>query len=164
MIEYNSTQLKKVVNIEEIVTIHYFEFAKDYVFKGEKHDFWEFLYVDRGQVEILAENKGYKLLQGDIVFHKPNEFHAVWANGIIAPNIVVISFHCNSEIMKFFEYKILKLSNNCKRIIGEIIKEGKKSFSNMMKPHVFLERRTFWRRTDYKNGFREVINRDNKRR
>jgi len=128
--EYIKTCLEEMIVINKIITIHYFEFASDYVFKGEKHDFWEFLYVDKGEVEIMADTKGYKLCQGDIVFHKPNEFHSVWANGIIAPNIVVVSFECNSEWINFFEGKILRLSSLSKNILGEIIREGKVAFNN----------------------------------
>lgn len=128
--KYIKTYLEEIIVINKIITIHYFEFASDYVFQGEKHDFWEFLYVDKGEVEIMADTKGYKLRQGDIVFHKPNEFHSVWANGVIAPNIVVVSFECNSAAMKFFEGKILKLSPLNKNILGEIIREGKAAFKN----------------------------------
>lgn len=129
---YYKTPLNDVIIIERIVTVHYFEFAKDYVYKGEKHDFWEFLYVDKGEVEIMAETKGYKLEQGDIVFHKPDEFHSVWANGKIAPNIVVLSFECTSPGIRYFENKILKLSNSLKNLLGEIIKEAKNTFENKL--------------------------------
>lgn len=141
-VEYSKAKLNDIITINSIISIHYFEFASDYVFKGEKHNFWEFLYVDSGEVEIMADTKGYKLEQGDIVFHKPNEFHSVWANGKIAPNIVVISFDCNSEAMKFFENKILYLSNSKKDLIGKIIKEGKNTFVNdLCKDYVTLEKR-----------------------
>ena len=45
---YVKTQLKREITIPAIVTIHYFEYMKDFAFKGESHDFWEFLYVDKG--------------------------------------------------------------------------------------------------------------------
>ena len=124
------TPLEEIISLDKIITIYYFEFASDYVFHGEKHDFWELLYVDKGEVEIMADTEGYRLEQGDIVFHKPNEFHSVWANGIIAPNIVVISFECFSPSMDFFENKILKLNNYQKNLLGEIIKEGKEAYKN----------------------------------
>ena len=127
---YFLTRLPEDIVVDSMVTIHYFEFASDYVFKGERHDFWEFLYVDKGEVEIMAETKGYKLEQGDIVFHKPNEFHSVWANGRIAPNIVVISFSSKSRSMGFFENKIMKLTAYCRDLLGEIINEGGEYFSN----------------------------------
>ena len=74
-----------------------------YSFPGESHDFWEFLCVDKGEVEITADNRAYTLKKGEIIFHKPNEFHTVRANGKIAPNLVVISFDCTSPCMDYFQ-------------------------------------------------------------
>ncbi|MDF2675242.1 MAG: hypothetical protein K0R09_3514, partial [Clostridiales bacterium] len=119
------------------------EFAKNYVFKGEKHDFWEFVYVDKGEVEIMAGTQGYILKQGDIVFHKPNEFHKVCANGIIAPNIIIFSFDCSSKGMDYFQNKILKLSNSGINLISAMIKEVKEIFSNNLgKPYRALEKKS----------------------
>ncbi len=42
--KYKLTALNEELVIDQIVTIHYFEFVKDYRFEGERHDFWEFLY------------------------------------------------------------------------------------------------------------------------
>lgn len=67
---------EKEINIESIVTIHYFEYMKNFVFQGESHDFWELLYVDKGEVSVRAENEWLTLHAGDIIFHRPNEFHA----------------------------------------------------------------------------------------
>ena len=123
------TFLKEEFNIESIVTIHYFEFAKNYVFEGERHDFWELVYVDKGEIEIMAEDKGFKLKQGEMLFHRPNEFHNLWANGKIAPNIIVITFDCNSPAMKFFENKFLLTGNTVKDLLSKIIKEAIQAFS-----------------------------------
>ncbi len=128
--DYVKTPLKEELVIKKIVTVHYFEYAKDYVFEGEKHDFWEFLYVDKGEVEVMADALGYKLKQGDIIFHKPNEFHNMWANGIVAPNLVVVSFECRSKAMKYFENKILKITDFEKNLLAEIIREAKNAYSS----------------------------------
>lgn len=47
---YIPTPLKREIIIDAVVTIHYFEYMRDFVFPGESHDFWEFLYVDKGTV------------------------------------------------------------------------------------------------------------------
>ena len=126
---YPLIQLENTIEIEKIVSIYYFEYAKDFVFQGEKHDFWEFLYVDKGQAEVMADTEGYKLEEGDIIFHKPNEFHSVWANGRIAPNLIVMSFVCNSPAMKFFENKIFRIeTNEEKNILARIIEERINTF------------------------------------
>lgn len=121
----------EIIVVDKIVTFYYFEYASNFVFKkGEKHDFWEFLYVDKGEVEIMADTKGYKLVQGDIVFHKPNEFHSVWANGKIAPNLVITTFDCSSPAMKYFDNKILRLNSLQRNILAELMKEVKMVFVN----------------------------------
>lgn len=117
--------LQEPIKIEKLYTFYYFEFAKDYVFRGEKHDFWEAVYVDKGILEIMADTKHYVLEAGQMIFHKPNEFHSLWANGEIAPNIVVFSFACQSVGMHFFENKIIKLSGNQKKILEDFIKEAR---------------------------------------
>jgi AraC-like DNA-binding protein len=126
---FTKTALKEEFEISSIITIHYFEFACNYVFEGEKHDFWELVYVDKGELEIMADDKGFKLRQGEMIFHKPNEFHNLWANGKIAPNIVVISFDCKSKAMKFFENKIVSTGDAVRNLLAQIIKEAQESFS-----------------------------------
>lgn len=126
--DYVKTTLKDQLTIKKIVTLHYFEYAKDYIFEGEKHDFWEFLVVDKGEVEVMADSKCYMLKQGDMIFHKPGEFHNVWANGKVAPNLVVIAFECNSEAIRYFENKILSIGDYEKNLLAQIIREAKAAF------------------------------------
>ena len=48
----------------------------------------------------MTRGKNHTILKkGDLVFHKPNEFHNVNATGHIAPNLVVISFECHDDAM-----------------------------------------------------------------
>lgn len=129
---YSKTNLKTDFSIHQIVSVHYFEFAKDYIFEGESHDFWEFVYVDKGAVEIMADDKGFQLRQGEVIFHKPNEFHNLWANGKIAPNLIVISFCCDSPSMSFFANKIFSISDYEKQLLAKVILETKNTFSSAL--------------------------------
>ena len=107
---YNGVVLRKSISINKIYSIHYFEYMSDFSFEGETHDFWEFLCVDKGEVNVTAGSETTTLKRGDIAFHQPNEFHSVQATGKIAPNLVVISFHCEDEAMAFFCGKTLRRS------------------------------------------------------
>lgn len=127
---YESVLLNKVIQINKIVSIHYFEYMSNFSFYGESHDFWEFLYVDKGEVDVTADQAIYSLKKDEIIFHKPNEFHNVNANGHVAPNLIVISFECNSEAMDFFRGKRLKIGENDRSILANIIVEAKNSFSS----------------------------------
>ncbi len=124
--------LKKEFRIEKIFSIHYFEFMKDYAFKGEQHDFWEFVYIDKGAILATAGEKTHTLIKGDIIFHKPNEFHDLNANGHIAPNIVIMSFSSSSPGMRWFENRIMRIGNEEKNLMARILHEAGGAFSSRL--------------------------------
>ena len=74
---YVKTTLQHSIDIDAIITLHYFEYMKNFEFKGESHNFWEFLYVDKGTVAVRADDTWTTLYTGDIIFHQPNEFRFV---------------------------------------------------------------------------------------
>lgn len=126
---YISTALKCEVCIDRIITIHYFEYMKNFYFKGESHDFWELLCVDRGTVEVQAGNRSYLLEKNDIIFHEPMEFHAIRSCGDTAPNLVVISFESDSPVMQLFRHRILTTTENQRLLLSQIISEARAAFS-----------------------------------
>ena len=134
---YIKTRLKKDISIDSIITIHYFEYVKDFVFSGESHDFWEFLYVDNGVVNVQADDALFTLETGDIIFHKPNEFHAIRSIGKDAPNLVAISFTSGSLAIKEFYNFRATLSMSERSLISGILAEAKDAFSTPLSdPHV----------------------------
>ena len=94
--EYIGIDLEPLIQIQKIYTIHYFEYMRDFIYSGESHDFWEFIYVDKGTVHISMDYTSHTLSGGDIAFHQPNEFHTIEATGENAPNLIVMSFACNN--------------------------------------------------------------------
>ena len=126
-VTYVKTQLKSLINVSKIVTVHYYEFDKNFVFDGEKHDFWEMVYVDKGQVEISCDEKQITLSQGEIVFHRPNEFHSIRAYNS-APNFFVVSFVCHSSAMAHFQRFHTRLDKPLKPFISSIITEAENVF------------------------------------
>lgn len=127
---YESVYLEKELQIDRIYTIHYFEYRNDFYYAGERHNFWEFQCVDKGKAEVCAEDEHYVLNRGQVIFHKPNEFHNLSATGTNAPNIIVVSFACNSPCMSFFENKLLEFSDTERSILGLIIAEARHCFSS----------------------------------
>lgn len=129
---YESITLKPELIVNDFYSIHYFEYMSTFTFPGESHNFWEFLYVDKGEVCVCAGEKAFSLKKGEIIFHKPNEFHSVRANGKIAPNLVVISFACNAACMSFFEEKVTTIDDNEQNLLGLIIHEARKTFKGRL--------------------------------
>lgn len=122
---YNGIDLKDTITLDKIYSIHYFEYMSDFTFKGESHNFWEFVCVDKGEVAITAADKFIILKKGHIAFHQPNEFHNVKATGKIAPNLVVISFGCQSKAMNFFQKQVLQIDETERNLLANIIIEAR---------------------------------------
>lgn len=129
---YTSVELKDSLRITALYTIHYFEYMSNFSFEGESHDFWEFLYVDKGEVEVTADDSVFILKKGEVLFHKPNEFHSVRATGQIAPNLVVISFAASGSMMSFFENKLLHVDEMERTLLADIIIETRNCFANRL--------------------------------
>ena len=125
---YKGTVLKNSITINKIYSIHYFEYMSDFSFEGESHNFWEFICVDKGEVGVTAGKTFTILKKGDVAFHQPNEFHNVQATGTIAPNLVVISFQCDDEAMRFFKKRILRIDEMERNLLADIIIEARHCF------------------------------------
>jgi len=121
-------ELEKYIHIEGLYTFFYFEHGSNYFFPGEQHDFWELVYVDSGKISAVADNFGYIVEQGEIIFHKPNEFHTLASSPNEPHNILVTTFETNSPAMDFFKNKIFTLNSKQKKILSLMLEEMKKAF------------------------------------
>jgi AraC-like DNA-binding protein len=130
LMDFNPLSLTESLSINKLISFHYFEYAKGYSFEGEQHNFWEFLYVDKGEVEVRADERTVELKQGMIIFHKPEEFHTVHvAQHHKPPNLIVISFECSSPYMSCLENKVLMLGNGERNQLSSILQEGFLTFN-----------------------------------
>lgn len=126
---YEGTELMRDIAVDKLYTVHYFEYSKSYAYPGEAHDFWECVYVDRGEIIATAGEREIRLCRGEILFHEPNEWHTLRANGIVAPNLVVLSFSCPSPAMAAFRGLHAKLGQRSRELISGILRESEAVFS-----------------------------------
>lgn len=125
---YYKHKIENLLLINKIVTIHDFKFSKNFKSQGESHDFWEMVYAYKNSLLCTADGINITLKEGEILFHKPNEFHSLSSNGISAPQVFIISFECKSEAMRFFEGKKLLLKDEFTHYVNLIKKECSKTF------------------------------------
>ena len=120
---FKKTPLKRTFNVTSVITILCYELAPNFYTEGERHDFWEMIYVDRGHVTCQTDGNEFILHQGELVFHKPNAFHKVGCDGSQGASIFIISFDCRSTAMKFLTGKIFAVTNHQTKIIKRLITE-----------------------------------------
>lgn len=105
------------------VTAVYSAFGKvnlpDFYFRGESHDFWEVVYIVGGKALITADSRIYNLEKGDMVFHKPMEFHKIASSGGENLEVVIFSFSVTGD-MSYFNNAIFKATPEQQKLILSI--------------------------------------------
>lgn len=127
-------KLPGVFHVSKLITIFYMELSKDFRYEGERHDFWEMVYIDKGEMLCTADRHQFTLKSGEVTFHKPNEYHNLSGDGKNAPNVSILTFECDSPAIKQFDGKILRLNAEEKRLLSMLMSEGLSCFQ-MEDPH-----------------------------
>ena len=126
---FTPTVISRPVRVDRVVTVHYFEYSSSHYFEGEQHDFWEFVYVDKGEVDVLAGGRELRLGRGSLLIHPPGEFHALRATGSSAPNLVVASFFCEGDALARLGEGPYPMGEAERALIGGIVAEAERAFA-----------------------------------
>ncbi len=111
------------MNVSRIANVHYFEFTDIYHTRNDSHNFYELLYVDKGEIEVHAENYSGKLSVNQLLIHRPNEVHSL-SSGETAPNVIIIGFECKSDLLYPFSEQPITLSSEHSRMLARVLQEG----------------------------------------
>lgn len=126
-----TTVAERAIHVESINSILYLEFSEKISTAEDSHPAWEIIYADKGRcVLIIDDNAPFVLNQGEMYFHKPYERHVLKVYPNEYPNILVCSFFCSSDAMRFFEGRKLTVSPQIKRHISTMIHEASLTFDN----------------------------------
>lgn len=125
---YGRNSVNLIINVKQIMSIHYFEFKSDFSFPGETHNYWELVYIDRGKAIVTSGEDRFPLSTGEIVFHSPNRLHAIASDPTDPPTVFIITFYCPSEGMKYFENKRLNVPTPLRKYISEMISDGQEAY------------------------------------
>lgn len=103
-------------------------FGESYEFAGEKHPFWELVYVLGGSVGITAGEKIYTLDAGQCLLHPPNEFHRIRSERGTEPHVLNLSFH--SDSMPAYQGRIFMPDSELREELLEISMEVRTGLHN----------------------------------
>lgn len=127
--EFINHRLRRQIDVNDIYTCYYFEQSNRERYPAESHDFWEIVYVDKGEVNANTGSGYYRLNQGNILVHSPNEFHQLESAGSKAPNLFIVTFRCDDEAMRFFdEHKLFRIGREEHAVLARLMKESLDSF------------------------------------
>ncbi|MBQ7794882.1 MAG: helix-turn-helix transcriptional regulator [Clostridia bacterium] len=128
---FDMQSVNNEIEIKGFHSIYYFEFSKDFFHDPEQHPFWEMVYVDSGNVNAITNGIGCMLTQGQVIFHEPMEIHAHISDRRSTNNMLVVSFTCDSEIMRCFKGKTFTLDKTSKLLLSLFLEEAKNALGSV---------------------------------
>lgn len=125
--------LNNELEISELASL----FEGEPVVWGEKHDFWEFVYVDKGVCLVTMDTNQYILQAGEIAFHKPNQFHGLcpYKDGH-KTKLIISAFTCQSPQMDYFSNRIISLMKHEKERLYEALHRCQQCMGENPKPAI----------------------------
>ncbi len=111
--------LTRDIRVTGLVSAFHAHLSADFRYDGEQHDGWEFVYVEEGRIKAKADDNAYVLKKGELVCHKPREFHAIQPYHGPA-DVIIFCFDCSVEKMRFFNNKILFINQRQKQYLNDI--------------------------------------------
>ena len=109
------------LNIECLMSAFEAKYAPDFNFIGEYHDFWEAVYIISSKAGVSADDKIYSLSQNDIIFHKPMEFHRIWAIEGKPVHAFIFSFRLSGTLADKLKNKVIRLNESQTEAIRELM-------------------------------------------
>ena len=122
--KFTRIELNGSFSVDSVYTLFYMEMAKDFFYEGESHDFWEMVYIDKGEMICTAGQKKFMLKSGELTFHRPGEYHNLSGNGRLSSNISIVTFDVSGGELDYCDGKIFRLSAEQKSILSMLFEEG----------------------------------------
>lgn len=128
--EYVHTVMERAVNIQSVISVHYYEYPIDFSFAGEVHDFWEIVYADKGEALITAGNRELELPAGSLFLHKPMEYHNIRCGPSGTVNSFIMSFSSDCPELYGLAGRPIVCTEQERERMAEIVVEAKGAFSS----------------------------------
>lgn len=126
------TNINNAFTVDSIITIYYLDWEQ-VMQKSQSHgvtyNFWQLLYVDRGEYICSIEEDSFRLSSGQMILAEPNKVRKSLSskNAMVA----IISFRCASRGMDNIKNKIITLSEDDRKLLSRILTSGTEIFSTI---------------------------------
>lgn len=127
--KYVTKKLADTISVTDIINVHFFEFNEDFYTVGEKHPFYELVFVSGGNLTIKSEDFNGVLEKNRMIIHRPDEYHSLSCEKGDSPTVIIIGFTCTGGELERFSSSPLILADEDIKKLAEIIKEGRNVFA-----------------------------------
>ncbi|MEG1886800.1 MAG: AraC family transcriptional regulator [Oscillospiraceae bacterium] len=114
---------KPALETNMLLTAFYQDKGLDFSTINQQREFWQFIYMDKGNMRCTVDSQNLDLNQGEYLFILPNQTYSQSALESRSFSFFSVIFDINFEHSEVFEGKVLKTSTTINRIVREMISE-----------------------------------------
>lgn len=138
---WSDVKVNEVLNISVFHSLFEARRGADYAFEGESHNFWECLYVKSGRICASGDERVYNISAGEIIFHKPLEFHKYSVLDGRCADVLIFSFSTDSEAAEYFKNSVFNLTPAQRKTVSEMLSyiHEKCPYSDTAEENLYLD-------------------------
>lgn len=123
------TYIANLIAVDSIVTVYYYHLQgrAGTTTTGDRHNFWEFQYVDKGTHHVLLDGVRYDLNEGQMILFAPNAHHCS-AGEAFSAHVGIVSFESASPILQEKHAKVVTLPTHMRALLSDIVTCGVEMF------------------------------------
>lgn len=143
--ETQPIKLRRDMTVTGVYSVHYIEMSKAEAFTGERHDYWEVLYVDRNDLRVTLDEETFDATAGDLIMIAPGQFHAFACDKPHTANVMLVAFECKSPRMAIL--KGMRCSRFSDTIMRYVLQHCKLIFERILSDpyeHTMVRRQDVW--------------------
>lgn len=118
---WESCKVEQPLYIEQFYSFFEERCNASFEFGGEAHMFWECVYVQEGEICVSADERVYDLAAGEIIIHKPLEFHKFRVKSETGARLLIFSFSLEGPLSDSLRSKIIRLSREEQQIMDMLL-------------------------------------------
>lgn len=111
------------IRVKEILACFYQHRKPNYMFSSSSHSYFEFTYVDAGNLYTVVDDKEYILHSSQCMLYYPNQKHSQFTNAFSGCSCLTILFEMEMNIPESLKNKIILASQQIRLEMKRFIKE-----------------------------------------
>ena len=113
------------INVRTLYAVLFQEKEENFSLRSEEHPFWEFIYLQKGNMICEIDGKSYDIHQGQMIFFAPHRTHIQRADGKGGISFLNVTFDGEIVHSDMIANRPVYADDGCMRIIQEIIREDR---------------------------------------
>lgn len=109
------------LSFQQLYTAFYQECARDFYFRGEQHEAYELVYVDRGKLHNLVAGQDILLHQGQLLLIGQNQWHTQYADEAVS--FLTLSFLAHSSALAAISGRAFSPTARASELLAWILEE-----------------------------------------